>query len=320
MNNYKAFLESVLEQSPHRKTHQARLEKIITWCQRTQVGILLPRDFPLALQKIYNPPPYLFYKGNVELLKKRAIAIVGARKASPYGLACAFHFAREIAAQDWVVVSGLAKGVDGYAHRGALSQTGQTVAVFGSGFKNIYPAENRRLAQEILEKGGTWISEYFPDAPPLPHHFPERNRIISALCGGTLVIEAKKKSGSLITALSALEQGREVFVVPGQIDHPQFEGSHHLIQQGAKLVFCIKDILEELGQNYRAPEKDYPIFSFGEEISLDKWSKTYPNQTYTELQNALSQGKLVQTAPQRFLSVQKDPDEELAKRNFFQNN
>lgn len=320
MNNREVISEYLLKKIPDLKNKAAYLEKTFDWCDYNRVGILLPHDFPPQLNQIYSPPPYLFYKGNPELLFKKSLAIVGARKASPYGLACAFHFAREIAAQNWVVVSGLAKGVDGYSHRGALSVEGQTVSVFGSGFKTIYPNENRNLAGDILEKGGTWISEYFPDMPPLARNFPARNRIISGLSWGTLVIEAKHRSGSLITALNALDQGKEVFVIPGQIDQSEFEGSHQLIQQGAKLVFRVKDVLEDWkGPVSDSPKKTFP-FSFGEEISLQCWRNNHPGKDFSDLQEALNHGEMVQTAPQRFLSVSKDPDEELAKRDFFQNN
>lgn len=320
MNHLKFLLDYLLTKYPQPINHRIYLEKTLEWCERSQVGIVLPHDFPLALQQIHRPPPFLFYKGNKDLINKRCLAIVGARKASPYGLACAFHFAREIAAQNWVVVSGLAKGVDGYSHRGALSVKGQTVAVFGSGFKTIYPNENRKLAWDILEKGGTWISEYFPDMPPLAKNFPARNRIISGLSWGTLVIEAKHRSGSLITALNALDQGKEVFVIPGQIDQSEFEGSHQLIQQGAKLVFRVKDVLEDWKEAVSDFPKKTSPFSFGEEISLQSWVKKHPDKEYSALQEALNHGEMVQTAPQRFLSVSKDPDEELAKRDFFQNN
>lgn len=280
--------------------------KTLEWCEKNQVQILNNQEIPRDLRAIYGSPRLLFLKGNAKAILNSSLAIVGARSASPYALACAFHFAREIAAQGWTVVSGLAKGVDAYSHRGALSVSGQTVAVFGSGFKKIYPSENRKLAFEILDKGGAWLTEYPPDAPPLPQHFPQRNRIISGLSKGTLVIEARKKSGSLITALNALEQGRGVFVIPGQIDQGLFEGSHHLIQQGAKLVYQLRDILEEVGNGSPVlTEKKMPV-SFGEAFDLEKWTSHQEQEPFSRLQDAIQRGLVVQIAPHRYLCVQKE--------------
>jgi len=277
------------------------------WCEKNQVQILSNQEIPPHLRPIYGSPQLLFLKGNPKAIFNSSLAIVGARRASPYALACAFHFGREIAAQGWTVVSGLAKGVDAYSHRGALSVSGQTVAVFGSGFKKIYPSENRRLAFEILDKGGAWLSEYPPDAPPLPQHFPQRNRIISGLSKGTLVIEARRKSGSLITALNALEQGREVFVIPGQIDQGLFEGSHQLIQQGAKLVYHVRDILEEVGEGSPVSSKKQLPFSFGELFDLEKWTCHQKQDPFSRLQDAIHKGQVAQIAPHRYICVEKEP-------------
>jgi DNA processing protein len=225
---------------------QKKIDRLLRWCEENETSILTHEQFPPLLKRIPYPPQFLFFRGNPEVLKKPMLAIVGARAASPYGLASAYHFARELSAAGLVIISGLAKGVDGAGHWGAVNRGGETLAVMGAGFSHLYPRENRKLAFKILEKGGAWLSEYCPWVPPLPIHFPQRNRIISGLSQGIVVIEARKKSGSLITALSGLEQGREVFVIPGPIDKPDYEGSHSLIQQGAKLVRNPKEVLEEL--------------------------------------------------------------------------
>lgn len=283
-----------------------KADRILNWTQKNQIHILNPPQFPLPLKEITHPPKILFFKGNLDALKKNFLSVVGARRASPYGLACAFRFSRELAAGGIGIVSGLAKGVDGASHQGALNGGGTTIAVMGCGLDHIYPTENRRTAFKILEHGGGWLSEYPPFTPPLPHHFPERNRLISGLGYGCLVIEAQKKSGSLITALFALEQGKEVFVIPGPIDQPNFEGAHSLIQQGAKLVFCIKDIIEELPLrvHFHLQNQVRPLpFTFGEKFSLADWNHRMPKGCESELMKAIEQGDVLELAPQRFLST-----------------
>ena len=176
-----------------------------------------------------------------------AIAIVGTRRATPDGKSTARRFAAELARAGIVIVSGLAFGVDAAAHEGCLDAEGKTVAVLACGLANIYPRNNEPLAKKILAQGGAIISEYPPDMPAYPSRFLERNRIVSGLSKGTLVIEAPERSGSLATARFALEQNRDVFVVPGPIAHPNFKGSHALIRQGAELVTTPEDILESYG-------------------------------------------------------------------------
>lgn len=281
-------------------------EKLLKWCEKNHTSILHFNQFPPLLQKIPNPPRFLFFRGNPEVLKKSMVAIVGAREASSYGLACAFRFARELTGAGFVLVSGLAKGIDGASHWGAVNRAGETLAVMGAGFETLYPRENRRLAYQILEKGGAWLSEYLPWTPPLPAHFPQRNRIISGLSSGVVVIEARKKSGSLITALSGLEQGREVFVVPGPIDKPDYQGSHHLIQQGAKLVTSIKDILEDLPLTYsfcleKADSTESSI-PFGKTFTLSDWMGEQKGGERS-LFEAIFKGDVFELAPQRYLST-----------------
>lgn len=204
-------------------------------------------DYPWLLGQIYDPPQLLYCLGNKSLLGKKLIAVVGSRKMTPYGKWASEKLTKELVEKGFVIVSGLARGVDTSAHRAALRAKGLTIAVLGSGFDHIYPGENKRLAQEIVEKGGLLISEYPPEQRVLSANFPKRNRIISGLSLGVLVIEATLKSGSLITARLSLEQGREVFAIPGPINSAQSEGTAMLIQQGAKLVFRLEDILEEIG-------------------------------------------------------------------------
>lgn len=223
-------------------------QTISQWCEENGVNILA-RHEPLLknLQTVFDPPSQLFVRGDLSALERPCLAIVGARNASAYGIRSALFFAKELALQGFCIVSGLARGVDAAAHRGALMAKGKTVAVLGHGLDRIYPVQNLPLAREIVALGGCLASEYAPFIPPYPAHFPARNRIIAGLSVGVLVIEAREKSGSLITAKLALESGRDVFIVPGLFDAPGFMGSHRLIQEGAKPVVTIEDILSELG-------------------------------------------------------------------------
>lgn len=204
------------------------------------------KNYPEKLRNIYAPPAKLYLLGDEAILNKPSIAIIGCRQASDYGKKVAFRFAYELAKQGIVVISGLAKGIDTYAHVGAVKANGQTIAVLGSGFAHIYPKENKGLCKEIIQKGGAIITEYEPQAKPEKMHFPARNRIISGLSNGVLVVEAKEKSGTLITVDHALEQGKDVFIIPGNITSDNSYGTNDLIKQGAKVVTKVEDILEEL--------------------------------------------------------------------------
>jgi len=202
--------------------------------------------YPYSLKEIYDYPPLLFYKGkNLFIEENPMISIVGTRRASGYGMSVAENFAREFSNKGLDVVSGLAAGIDTYAHMGALKGFGDTVAVLGCGVDKVYPKRNMKLYEQIIERGMV-ISEYFPGTEPLSHHFPARNRIISGLSQGTIVIEASYKSGSLITARYANEQGREVYAVPGNITSSMCEGSNSLLKDGAKLILSANDVLEDL--------------------------------------------------------------------------
>ena len=206
------------------------------------------KEYPQILKEIYDPPSKLYILGNKEILQQKGIAIVGSRNATEYGKRIAFKFAKDLSQKGINIISGLALGVDSFAHLGALQDTsiGKTIAVLGSGLDIIYPKENIELAKQIIKKGGCIVSEYKLGTKPEKLHFPQRNRIISGLSQGVLVVEATQRSGSLITADFAIEQGKEVFAIPGNILNKTSVGTNNLIKQGAKLVTCYEEILEEI--------------------------------------------------------------------------
>lgn len=214
-----------------------------------KVVTIKEEGYPILLKNIYSPPPVIYYQGDfINIMKEvKGLAMVGSRKATYYGRKVARDMAGEIAKSGYIVISGLARGIDTYAHLGALEAEGLTIAVLGCGLDRIYPSENTNLARRIAEKGAI-ITEFPLFTKPEKNNFPRRNRIISGLSLGTIVVEATKKSGALITADYALEQGREVFSVPGSIHSFLSVGCHNLIKQGAKLVNNCQDILEELEQ------------------------------------------------------------------------
>lgn len=203
-------------------------------------------DYPERLKQIYDPPLVLFAMGNKALLSSPQIAVVGSRGATAMGRENAFSFSKQLSIQGITITSGLALGIDADAHKGALAGGGYTIAVVATGLDRVYPSRHKKLANEILEKSGLIISEFVPGTVPKPGFFPKRNRIISGLSEGVLVVEATIKSGSLITARCALEQNREVFAIPGSIHNPQSKGCHWLIKQGAKLVEECADIIDEV--------------------------------------------------------------------------
>lgn len=203
-------------------------------------------EYPALLANIYKPPMVLFVKGELGVLCSPGLAVVGSRAATTYGLKIARELSGQLAAQGLVIVSGLALGIDTAAHAGALAAGGKTIAVLGSGLDVIYPKTNWRLAEQIAGSGAM-VSEYPLGTRPDPFRFPARNRIISGLTRGVLVVEAAQHSGSLITARLALDEGREVFAIPGRVDSVKSAGTHRLLQEGAKLVGSIADVLVELG-------------------------------------------------------------------------
>lgn len=215
-----------------------------------RIGVTcLPFDaaaYPPLLSSIPDPPALLWIRGDAKALAAPSIAIVGSRGATPYGLAMASKIAGDLAANGLVIVSGLARGIDSAAHAAALSAGGKTIGVLGCGIDRIYPPEHKALAGNI-EHSGAVISEFPPGVPPLPHHFPLRNRIVSGLSGAVVVVEAPEKSGALITASTALEQGRDVLVVPGPVVGGRNRGGHLLIRDGAKVVESADDILQDIG-------------------------------------------------------------------------
>ncbi|MEJ2213191.1 MAG: DNA-processing protein DprA [Gammaproteobacteria bacterium] len=223
------------------------IDQDMKWLEQDDHNLVVIGDkhYPGLLYQIDDPPIALFCQGQTELLELPQLAIVGSRNPSRQGVENARAFARFLAESGLVITSGMALGIDTSAHQGALAASGKTIAVIGTGPDRVYPASNYRLAHEITEKG-LIISEFAPGTEAKPGHFPRRNRLISALSLGTLVVEATLKSGSLITARLALEQGREVFAIPGSIHSPQSKGCHRLIKQGAKLVENAQDIIDEL--------------------------------------------------------------------------
>jgi len=222
-------------------------EKELDLLDQHKVRVLTINDesYPENLKTIHDPPPVLYFKGNIIKQDKNSISIVGSRKATYYGKMVAENLSKDLALAGLTIISGMARGIDTAAHRGALSVNGRTIAVWGCGIDLIYPPENRRLAKEIEESGAV-ITEFSFSTLPESQNFPRRNRIISGLSLGTVVVEAAEKSGALITADFALEQGREVFAVPGNITSSLSNGAHNLIKQGAKLVNIYRDILEEI--------------------------------------------------------------------------
>ncbi|MBL8014174.1 MAG: DNA-protecting protein DprA [Candidatus Omnitrophica bacterium] len=207
--------------------------------------------YPKYLKEISDAPVVLYVQGSLESLNEPSVAMVGSRRASLYGLGIASRFSFEFAQAGLSVVSGLARGIDTSAHQGALKAGGITIAVLGCGLNTVYPAENAKLAQQVCERGAV-ISEFPMDTPPASYNFPRRNRIISGLSQGVLVVEAAIKSGALITSDFALEQGREVFAVPGNVGDLSSQGTNLLIQQGAKLAMCVEDVLQDLAPGLRS--------------------------------------------------------------------
>ncbi len=223
------------------------VSRALDWLQHDTHHIVAfgQEDYPDLLARIPGRPLLLYVNGNADTLRLPSLAIIGSRNPTPGGLQNGLNFSRHLARQGFTITSGLAEGIDTAAHRGALEAGGTTVAFLGHGIDRVYPAANRDLAHAIAESGAL-VSEYPLGARPLRRHFPERNRLISGLSLGTVVIEAARKSGSLITARMAAEQGREVFALPGSIHNPLARGCHKLIRQGAKLVETAEDILDEL--------------------------------------------------------------------------
>lgn len=225
-----------------------RAAATLTWLEQPDHHLLMWDDpgYPALLAELSDAPPLLFVEGDPSLLERPQLAMVGSRRASRPGMDNARSFARSLGGAGFVITSGLALGIDGAAHQGALDAGGHTVAVLGTGLQRLYPARHVGLAGRIVEGSGALVSEFPLDSPPQAANFPRRNRIISGLSLGVLVVEASPSSGSLITARLAAEQGREVYAIPGSIHHPGARGCHQLIRQGATLVESVEDILQAL--------------------------------------------------------------------------
>lgn len=223
------------------------LEKYEKYILKNDIKIINISDdnYPAKLKNIYAPPITIFAKGDISLLNSKSIAIVGSREPSKYGIYVAEKFSKELSKEGITIVSGLARGIDTFAHIGALSSFGKTIAVLGSGIDVVYPKENAKYYREISEKG-LIISEYIVGTAPESKNFPQRNRIISGLSDGVLVVEARKNSGTMITTDFALEQGKELYVIPGNITSNLSAGTNNLIKEGAKLVTDVYEILEDL--------------------------------------------------------------------------
>ena len=207
------------------------------------------KKYPDKLKNIYCPPKQLYVIGNTEILNDKSIGIIGSRNCSKYGEKVAKEFSYKLSQYNINIISGLARGIDSFAHIGCVMAKGKTIAVLGSGFNYIYPKENLWLCKRILEEGGAIISEYEIDITPNKQNFPARNRIISGLSDGILVVEAKKRSGTYITIDFALEQGKDVFIIPGSIYSQNSEGTNELIKQGAKIITTPEEIIETVGIN-----------------------------------------------------------------------
>lgn len=238
----------------------AQIDKTLEWAQHpgNRILTLADADYPKALLDIADPPILLYVKGRLELLSSPSMAVVGSRNATTQGVLNAEKFSEALSHAGLTIVSGLALGIDAAAHQGGLRGTGSTVAVIGTGADIVYPARNRALAHQIAS-GGCIVSEYALGMPAISANFPRRNRIISGLAQGVLVIEAAAQSGSLITARMAAEQGRDVFAIPGSIHSPLSKGCHLLIKQGAKLVESAQDVLEELRHGSVAANPAAPL-------------------------------------------------------------
>lgn len=309
LNLVKKFFPNLT--SIEEKNH--KVDSILSWAKENDCHIIETSKLSLpALEG--HLKPILFLKGNENLLLEKAISIVGTRRPSPYGIFSAHYFSRELSRFGYVIISGLALGIDTFAHQGTLKNRGKTIAMLGHGLDRIYPSQNYQLAESILKMGGALISEYPPQVPPNKYHFPERNRLISLFSAGTLVIEAPEKSGSLITAQFALDQNREVFVVPGPFNDANFIGSHRLIQEGAKLVRHVSDMLEELPQNgsfvNQSTEKCHSLemifrnnHRFLDLSDLESQFVGSRSDFFRELDRGIDEGMIEEVLPQHFLWV-----------------
>lgn len=267
-------LPAAVAQAIHSRQPLSAASKELAQAQAAKCRLLTwdEPEYPQLLREIYDPPPLLYVKGNAELLNRHSIAIVGTRRPTPYGNQMAERLGRDLADRGLVIVSGLARGIDSSAHKGALSSTrGATIGVLGCGIDVIYPKENRKIFAEMEERDAI-ISEFPMGAFPAPQNFPIRNRVIAGMVRGVVVVEGAQYSGSLITARLAMESSREVFAVPGNATQPVSFGPHQLIKQGAKLVTGWEDVIEELPTPVRAELVPVDAASSAERASLAEQS------------------------------------------------
>lgn len=243
LENVKGIGEKIISNILNRDIKE-KVNKDIDYMKKNNIDFITIKDkeYPNTLRNIYDSPLYLYIKGNKEILNENCISIIGGREYSIYGKKCTKYFSQNLAREGKVIVSGLARGIDSFAHEGALEVEGKTIAVIGSGLDIMYPPENIKLANKIVETKGAIITEYPMGTKPLKINFPARNRIISGISDKILVIEAKKRSGTLITVDFALEQGKDIYVVPGNIDSINSVGTNDLIKQGARLITNYKEI------------------------------------------------------------------------------
>ena len=228
--------------------YRQNLNKYLKYMNENNIEIITIKDkgYPDKLKVIYDPPVVLYVKGNKNILNEKSVAIVGCRVCTKYGENIAKKIAYNLSLNNINIISGLARGIDSYAHKATLEGTAKTIAVVGCGLDRVYPEENKELSQRIIKNNGAIVSEYIIGTKPLAKNFPKRNRIISGLSNGVIVVEARAKSGTLITVDFALEQGKNIYAVPGNIDNPNAYGTNDLIKQGAKIITNMKDVLEDL--------------------------------------------------------------------------
>lgn len=239
---------------------QGRLKRTLCWLKKPASSILPISSpyYPQNLQNCFHSPKLLFIEGDASLLQKPQLVMVGSRKSTRYGQFWARQFACTLSCQGFIITSGLARGIDQVVHQEILKNGRKTIAVLGSGFNHIYPIEHTQLATKIVEHGGTLVSEFYPDTKQTIEHFSAKNHLMSALGNGVVVIEATLKSGSLMTARFALEQGKDIFALPGPLGNVQSQGTHWLIKQGATLVSDPLDIIEHLKTNFNWLSVDNP--------------------------------------------------------------
>ena len=228
--------------------YRKNLDKYLNYIKENKIEIITIKDkeYPDKLKVIYDPPIVLYIKGNKNILNDKSMAIVGCRLCTKYGENVSKKLAYNLSYNNINVISGLAKGIDSFAHKGCLTGNAKTIAVVGCGLDRVYPEENIELFNDIVKNNGAIISEYIIGTKPIAKNFPRRNRIISGLSDGVIVVEAREKSGTLITVDFALEQGKTVYAIPGNIDNSNAYGTNNLIKQGARIVTCMQDILEDL--------------------------------------------------------------------------